>query len=996
MKEETAKNLYGMSWFKITKLVYEKDVFFADKLSMLYSSLHKVTKEVALVVHKKGTQLIDLYIGARDFSHNSGIGGHRAISGSVLADALKGFLPGIILENAQEQHWSKSYAEPSVSSVSGVASLRDDKKETFVQGIERLINTTAHIPQFTAIFIAGSIGANEQLSLRNAYETIYSQLMPFSESQYTFSSAEGETISNTLTKNVSETIGTSLARTITHGTGTNESESETEGTNKSKNSGLNLFIFNKGKSSGSSKSNTKQSGSSTSYSESDQRSENESKAVSEGTSDTSSTQKTDTRGIQLKLEDKRIKEILKTIDKQLERMRNSESFGLWNCATYFISNSHSTSQKLGNIYRGIITGKDSGIESSVVNSWEYGNNSSKEIITYLDNFIHPQFLYQGIEVTPGSMVDSEELCIHLSLPQSSVPGVLVKQMASFGRNVVTDNLQSDNCISVGHIVHLEDESDEENKVNLDIEALSMHTFITGTTGSGKSNTIYLMLDELKSRGKKFLIIEPAKGEYKNIFGHHEDVTVYGTNPNLTQLLRINPFTFPPQIHVLEHIDRLIEIFNACWPMYAAMPAVLKKSIEDAYEQCGWDLVFSNNKYDIYPTFGDVLEALKNYINKSEYSSESKSDYKGALETRIQSLTTGIVGELFRGQSISDEQLFNENTIVDLSRIGSVETKSLLMGILVLKLNEFRLSEEKGMNLPLRHITVLEEAHNLLKRTSHEQSQESSNIAGKSVEMITNSIAEMRTYGEGFIIADQSPEMLDSAAIRNTNTKIIMALPDYNDREVAGKSIGLSDEQIDEIGKQKKGIAIIYQNNWAEAVQCKIRKFEKEEKTYRQCDPTVSRDLKMGSDEQILMFLINGRLDISKEYFDEDELKSQIRGRNYQSNKYLFLLLSLLNEYRQTHQIDLWNDEKFGDLAHLVYGFLSPQQNIMEILGSKKYPSDIYNTLMDISVQYLPNAEEDARVALSQCFIRVYAESKSGSDGIEKYENWREFYKSTKK
>lgn len=48
----------------------------------------------------------------------------------------------------------------------------------------------------------------------------------------------------------------------------------------------------------------------------------------------------------------------------------------------------------------------------------------------------------------------------------------------------------------------------------------------------------------------------------------------------------------------------------------------------------------------------------------------------------------------------------------------------------------------GTNKPnsgLRHITVLEEAHNLLRRTSMEQSQESSNLQGKSVEMLTNAL-----------------------------------------------------------------------------------------------------------------------------------------------------------------------------------------------------------------------------------------------------------------
>jgi len=120
----------------------------------------------------------------------------------------------------------------------------------------------------------------------------------------------------------------------------------------------------------------------------------------------------------------------------------------------------------------------------------------------------------------------------------------------------------------------------------------------------------------------------------------------------------------------------------------------------------------------------------------------------------------------------------------LSRVGSMETKSLLMGILVMKLQEYRMCSS-GMNSRLRHVTVLEEAHNLLRKTSAEQSQEGANLQGKSVEMLANAIAEMRTYGEGFIIADQAPGLLDMSVIRNTNTKIILRLPDEEDRKLVG-------------------------------------------------------------------------------------------------------------------------------------------------------------------------------------------------------------------
>ena len=154
-------------------------------------------------------------------------------------------------------------------------------------------------------------------------------------------------------------------------------------------------------------------------------------------------------------------------------------------------------------------------------------------------------------------------------------------------------------------------------------------------------------------------------------------------------------------------------------------------------------------------------------------------------------------------------------------MGSTETKALIMGLLVLKLSEFRQATSNGTNLPLHHVTIMEEAHNLLKRTSTDQGQESANLQGKSVEMISNSIAEMRTYGEGFIIVDQSPTAVDISAIKNTNTKIVMRLPEALDCEAIGHSIGLNDEQILELSKLDKGVAAIFQNDWLETVLTKI-------------------------------------------------------------------------------------------------------------------------------------------------------------------------------
>src|SRR5690606_32619789 len=263
------------------------------------------------------------------------------------------------------------------------------------------------------------------------------------------------------------------------------------------------------------------------------------------------------------------------------------------------------------------------------------------------------------------------------------------------------------------------------------------------------NVTYNLIDKLCDENINFLVIEPAKGEYKEEFGGRKNVAVYGTNPKYTELLKINPFAFPENIHLYEHIDRFIEILNACLPMEAAMPNLLKEAVEDAYISKGWHLDESRCIADKkeYPIFSDLLKSLENVVESSNFSQEVKSNYQGALVTRVRSMTNGLNKLIFTNECISDENLFDKNVIVDLSRVASSEGKALFMGILFMKLNEYRIANKNQSNSNLKHITILEEAHNLLKRTSTDQSADGANLAGKSVEMISNAIAEMRTYGE---------------------------------------------------------------------------------------------------------------------------------------------------------------------------------------------------------------------------------------------------------
>ena len=684
------------------------------------------------------------------------------------------------------------------------------------------------------------------------------------------------------------------------------------------------------------------------------------------------------------IQNKHILEVQKRIDKQLERIELCESSGLWSAGAYFLSydTDRATAEIGATIYRSIMQGEQSGIENSAINTW-YNNNKETQdtfdkLLDYVSSLSHPTFKYQNknlgaeIAVLPTSLLSSKEVAIMIGLPRKSVPGLPVVEHISLAKEVVRldSDRKSEEKLELGSIFD-QGVVRNGNKVTLDIKSLTQHTFVTGSTGCGKSNTIYYLIDQLRKDDKvKFMVIEPAKGEYKDVFGTEH---IYGTNPLKSPLLKINPFRFPDGVHVLEHIDRLIEIFNVCWPMYAAMPAVLKEAILNAYEDCGWDLYNSKNKYsnELFPTFADLLNELILVINTSAYSEEVKSNYQGSLVTRVKSLNNGICKQIFSGQEIGDAELFDKNVIVDLSRIGSQETKSLIMGILIMRLNEYRANSGIEHNSRLRHITILEEAHNILKRCSQEQSMEGSNVAGKSVEMISNAIAEMRTYGEGFVIVDQSPGAVDVSAIRNTNTKIIMRLPEENDRKVAGKASAVKDNQIDEIAKLPTGVAVVYQNDWEAPVLCKIGKFEGQEFKFNYIPKEEEKEtVDNSANVEILKFLLNGRvknpIDIDIDKVWDIILKSNLSTYN------ITTLCDAVEEFKKDGDLHLWKDYNFEKLSKLVTEIISAKTEVKRIASITTNFEELTQKLFELIKDKVADVPEYLLRGLSQCLMRDYS------------------------
>ncbi len=805
--------------YRITEMVYQKGESVTDKFTTVFNTLSTYNASVFIIIDSDGNET-NFYLGVRSNDIADDVSKRSMVTlGDTLKNTLVGNFPGVKIADVDRMRIGKISEkilnQSNVASVSVVGNGKNSEQanEKFVQGLEKLA-LAMYGRQYTGIIIAQNQSPQAVQMMRKDYQDLYTKLSPLARVQSTDSSSE----SSSRARSFAEMSGKQKAAMIT---GAVVSLAGVVGGAVIGNGVQGVGVT------GGSMFGGQVAGQLNGFINSLAPNEQISKSTSNSISTTA--------------ENKTVVDLLALIDENLKRTDEFDSYGMWDVAGYFISDDMSAAEIAASNYRSLMNGEKSGREVSAINSWRKSNSeilgSFSDLATYLSRFTHPQFVYGGnVRVNAATSVSGKMLGLHMGLPRATVPGLPVIEHAEFGKEVNSyrlfrknESVNPEDRMTLGRVFDL---GQIRNKiVELDNRSLNMHTFITGSTGSGKSNAVYQMLSELHQDDIPFLVIEPAKGEYKDVFGNWDDVNVYSTNPKIADLINLNPFKFPRSIHVLEHVDGLVEIFGVCWPMYDAMPAFFKDAILRSYESVGWDLgssTFEGEEIE-YPDFEILSEQLTMLIDNSDYASDIKSNYRGALLTRVKSLTVGLNKFIFTSDQTPYEKLFDENCIIDISRVKSTETKALLMGLIVYILNEYRVDTKTGNNNGLKHITVLEEAHNLLKNTSQGGGSE---LIGKSVEMLTNTIAEIRTYGEGFIIVDQSPSSVDIAAIKNTNTKIVLRTPEANDREAVGRSIGLTEDQVNEIAKLPGGVAVVYQNDWINPVLTLINKADVVDSPYK--------------------------------------------------------------------------------------------------------------------------------------------------------------------
>lgn len=527
-------------------------------------------------------------------------------------------------------------------------------------------------------------------------------------------------------------------------------------------------------------------------------------------------------------------------DKHCERLRAGRDIGFWNTGVYVLGDSQDDVNLVTGILRSVYSGDNSHIEPirthvfnaksaldtvKAFNLVPIINPDATEFATEEWHILGKPFQYVS---TP---VNTEELSLFTSLPRKDVPGIrFVKNVARFANNPGKD-AHADDLVNIGNIV--DTGVIQSNPYTVSINSLVRHSLIVGTTGCGKTTTCKTLINAVLEKNKPVLIIEPAKDEWvrwaikqNEYLPDGEKIAIF--EPGITMFegirlsnLRLNPFQPAAidgaPIDMQTRCEKITALINATLPtgdvlpviMDEALYAYLLEQVEDFEEE-------EMEQLPKYPLLEGTLAVANKLLKARGYEQRVTDSLVAALETRFKYLTRGKRGKILNQYtSTSYEKLFNHNCVINLSKIPNAKDKALIMSMILLSLYEYRLSaytydesyRMQAQNNKLMHLTVIEEAHNVLARPN--ASLEGTGNPQQVVEdLFANMLAEIRSLGEGFMIIDQIPTKLIPDVIKNTNYKICHRTTAMDDCAVMAQALALRDDQKGIIPTLEQGHAIV--------------------------------------------------------------------------------------------------------------------------------------------------------------------------------------------
>jgi uncharacterized protein len=354
-----------------------------------------------------------------------------------------------------------------------------------------------------------------------------------------------------------------------------------------------------------------------------------------------------------------------------------------------------------------------------------------------------------------------------------------------------------------------------------LASLNRHVFVCGATGAGKSQTVRNLLEQATGARIPWLVVEPAKAEYQLMAARLPQGEVIRIRPgDLGEpAAGINPLEPAPgpggsRFPLQTHADLLRALFLAAFQADEPLPQVLSAALARCYEQAGWDLVTGQPAtpgiQPAYPSLEDLQAAAITVVDEIGYGREVRDNVRGFVTVRIGSLRLGTAGRfLDGGHPVDFGALLECNVVLEIEDAGDDRDKAFLMGAVLLRLTEhLRLRHRHETPGPhrLRHLTVVEEAHRLLRQPPPGTG---GGAAAHATEMFADLLAEIRAYGEGLVIVEQIPAKLIPDAIKNTAVKVVHRLPAADDRQAVGATMNLTAAQSEYLVTLAPGDAAVH-------------------------------------------------------------------------------------------------------------------------------------------------------------------------------------------
>lgn len=413
-----------------------------------------------------------------------------------------------------------------------------------------------------------------------------------------------------------------------------------------------------------------------------------------------------------------------------------------------------------------------------------------------------------------TLLTTAQLASYVHLPELETPGFAIHTVARF--DSVAAEGRATGGLPIGRVLH----SGRETAADYTITpaALTRHVFVAGVTGSGKTNTVLSLLMAADAGGVPFMVVEPAKTEYRALVGHPAigpRMRVFTAGEAGVSPLLLNPFEVPVGTTVSEHLDLVRAAFTVAFGMWTPLPQILERCLHDIYADRGWDLRSNANvrlrpgddPTLAYPTLSDLVAKVREVLPTLGYDERIAGDLRAALETRLESLRSGGKGAMLDvARSLPDEQLWSAPTVVELDTMGDDGDKAFVAALLLIRLAEHRRAQ--GQRAGLEHLLVVEEAHRLLSAAPAGRSEEA-DPRGQAVATFAHLLSEIRAYGQGVVIADQVPVRLAPDVLKNTDLKIAHRLVAADDRGVIAGTMVMDEPQARALATLRVGQAAVF-------------------------------------------------------------------------------------------------------------------------------------------------------------------------------------------